>query len=317
MSSSEKATYEDSNLIKYLIGALPESDAERLDELSVSDDDFAIRLEAIENDLVDSWARSELSGEMLEQFNRTYTSSAERLGKLRFAQALRAHEGRLETSSDSLSSSIAPTSALQPKRSISAESHTFPFLGWLPKWAPAAVALLALVSSAYLATINVRLRRELAQETAQRQTLEAKQQEISQELAAQNVETKNAPQITTSQPSSDQPHLISVLLLPAMRGANGIATVTVPAHAEQLRVRLQLEAPDFPAYRAALRDSSLGQIVWHKEHLNAQAEKGKDIVSLDVPVGLLKEHNYLFELTGIKTSGEELLATYPFKVAPK
>ena len=316
MSSSEKAIYEDSVLIKYLIGALPESDLERLDELSVSDDEFAIRLEAVENDLLDSWARGELSGETLEQFNRTYLSSPERLNKLRFAQALVRHQGKVEAKDHTLETSVAPTSTFQPKWSSSAGSQKFPFLGWLPRWAPATIALLALVSSAYLATINARLRRELAQQTAQRQTLEAKQQEISHELAAQNVETKSAQQITASQQrSTDQPNSISVLLLPAMRGANGITTVSIPAHAEQVSMRLQLEADDFPAYSAALRDPGVGQIVWHREHLRASTEKGRHVVSLSVPAGLLKEHNYLFELTGVRASGEEILATYPFRVA--
>jgi len=319
MSSSEKAIYEDSVLIKYLVGALPESDAEKLDELSISDNEFATRLEAIENDLVDSWARGELSGETLEQFNRTYMSSPERLNKLRFAQALVVHKDRMEATSHTLETSVAPTSTLQPKRSSSAGSQKFPFLGWLPKWAPAAIALLALVSSAYLATINARLRRELAQQTAQRQALEAKQHEISHALAAQNVETKSAQQITASQQhSSDQSDLISVLLLPAMRGANGITTVSISAHAEKVSVRLQLEADDFPAYSAALRDSRMGQIVWRNGRLRASTEKGKHVVSLSVPADLLKEHNYLFELTGLRAaSGEEILATYPFRVALK
>jgi len=316
MSSSEKTTYEDSVLIKYLIGALPESAAARLDELSVSDNDFSIRLEAIENDLVDSWARGELSGETLEQFNRTYLSSPERLSKLRFAQALVVRQGRNELKDRSLESSTLAKSTFQPSWARSAESRKSLFSGWFPKWAPATVALLALLTSAYLATVNSRLRRELAQETVQRQTLEAKQQEIAQELAARNLEAKNQGQITASQRhSTDQSTLISVLLLPALRGANGVQAVSIPNNADRVMMRLQLEADDFSAYRAALRDSGLGQIVWHSEDLRARTDKGRHVVLLSVPAGLLKEHNYLFELTGVRASGEEILATYPFRVA--
>ena len=311
MPPPDKTTYDDSVLVKYLVGSLPETDAERLDELSVSDKEVADRLEGIENDLVDSWARGELSGELLEQVNRVYRSSPQRIGKLRFAQAFSAHQVRIEATSRSGTA----MSTFRPKRPSPVGIQRFPFSEWLPKWAPAAIALVALVSSAYLATINARLRRELAQQTARRQTLEAKQQEISHELAAQNVETRDAEQITASQPSSNQLHLTSVLLLPAMRGANGIATVSIPAHADQVTIRLQLEANDFPAYGAALRDPSLGQIVWHQEHLRASTEKGKHVVSFSVPAGLLKERNYLFELIGVRTGGEEILATYPFRVA--
>ena len=41
-------TYNNENLIAYLLGALPEADAEGFDELSFTDDDFAGELSAVE-----------------------------------------------------------------------------------------------------------------------------------------------------------------------------------------------------------------------------------------------------------------------------
>ena len=41
---------DDDILVRYLLGSLPEDETERLDELSVSDDDFVWRLRAAEND---------------------------------------------------------------------------------------------------------------------------------------------------------------------------------------------------------------------------------------------------------------------------
>jgi hypothetical protein len=55
-------------LVRYLVGALPDHETERLDELSVADDEFAIRLRAAEHDLVDAYVRGELSGETLDHF---------------------------------------------------------------------------------------------------------------------------------------------------------------------------------------------------------------------------------------------------------
>ena len=46
----------------YLLGQLPESEAERLDELSITDDECAERIRAVEHDLVDAFARGELEG---------------------------------------------------------------------------------------------------------------------------------------------------------------------------------------------------------------------------------------------------------------
>jgi len=53
----------------YLLGALPEAETERLDELSLTDDDFIRRLKVAENDLVDAYVKGELSGGALAQFN--------------------------------------------------------------------------------------------------------------------------------------------------------------------------------------------------------------------------------------------------------
>ena len=65
-------------MIHYLLGSLPEKEAERLDELSITDDDFALRLNDAENDLVDAYVRGELSAETRERFKTFYLASSKR-----------------------------------------------------------------------------------------------------------------------------------------------------------------------------------------------------------------------------------------------
>ena len=45
---------DDRQLIRYLLGLLPEDEAQRYDEQSIVDDDVAARLRQVENDLVDA-----------------------------------------------------------------------------------------------------------------------------------------------------------------------------------------------------------------------------------------------------------------------
>ena len=73
-------------LERYLLGLLPDEDAERLDEMSISDDEVAGRLRVVENDLVDAYVRGTLSGEKLERFESFYLSSDRRREKVRFAR---------------------------------------------------------------------------------------------------------------------------------------------------------------------------------------------------------------------------------------
>ena len=88
MPASDKHGFDDIQLVQYLLGKLPAEESERLDELSVTDDDFAWRLRETENDLVDAYVRSELSGKTLEEFRTFYLSSTKRRAKVAFAEGL-------------------------------------------------------------------------------------------------------------------------------------------------------------------------------------------------------------------------------------
>src|SRR5215470_19533317 len=88
MCSPKKQAYDDRLLTRYLLGALPEEEAERLDELCIVDDELATRLQALENDLVDAYVRDEVSGDDRGHFESFYLSSPKRRRKVEFAAAL-------------------------------------------------------------------------------------------------------------------------------------------------------------------------------------------------------------------------------------
>lgn len=84
--SKKRASEEE--IVGYLLGALPEAETERLDELTVTDPEFADAVSAAEHDLVDAYARSELTGNTLQQFKTHYLTSFRGREKLDFAQGL-------------------------------------------------------------------------------------------------------------------------------------------------------------------------------------------------------------------------------------
>jgi len=110
----EKRTYDDELVTAYLLGAIPPDEADRLDELSIADDEFAARLSAVENDLVDAYVRRELSADRLERFRTVYLASPRRREKVALAEALAERIG-------------APAAAVR-------------LVGAFPKWAFAAAA---------------------------------------------------------------------------------------------------------------------------------------------------------------------------------
>src|SRR5215510_8527736 len=80
----------DDVLVRYLLGELPDDEAERLDEQSVVDDDFAARLRLVEDDLVDAYASGRLTGERRKRFEVHYLASQRRREKSSFARQLQA-----------------------------------------------------------------------------------------------------------------------------------------------------------------------------------------------------------------------------------
>ena len=138
----------DDYLIRYILRDLPESEAERLDERSVTDEAFARRLRDFENDLVDRYAREGGTDETLERFEQRVGDSAYLRNKLQFARALKQVSMPVGAGD-----AIVPVSPDRRRR-------------WLEVFAVAAVLLL--VATGYLGLRTVSLREDIARLQAER-----------------------------------------------------------------------------------------------------------------------------------------------------
>jgi hypothetical protein len=278
MSSLEKPVYDDRVLIQYLLGSLPEEDTGRFDELSVVDDEFCGRLSAVENDLVDAYARGELSGETAERFQSFYLSSARRREKVRFAETLLIHGDR---------------AALVPARPSPWHWFSGPHVAL--QWSFAATAFVMLAASAYLFRENLALRDQLKQVRAERIALQRQQ--------------SAAPV-----PPSRELTVLSFVLSPQMRGGGEIATLALPRGTDRVSLRLTLELDDFSRYQAALKNPATNEIVWSSIKLKSENQS----VLLSLPASLLKQQNYTLELMGIPAGGPSaFVGGYPFRVLIK
>ena len=153
-TSMTTETYSDQTIRDYLLGQLPESESERLDELSITDDECAERVRAVEHDLVDAFARGELAGVVLEQFRSSYLTTPQRRDAARFAEALQS----LEENSEGGRSSEAGRGPTTPVR----ETRR-----WRELLAMAAAVILA-TASAWLVLDNRTLRERVTSAELQR-----------------------------------------------------------------------------------------------------------------------------------------------------
>ena len=317
--SAEEQLRPDEHLIQYLLGTLPENEAEPLDALSIADDAFALRLSALENDLVDSYVRGELSGQNLNQFESFYLSSPARREKLAFAKSLSQLEISRATSLASAvripqSSSVLPNTS--PAKSFSLAS-IFSVPNLTIQWGLAAVSLLLLIVSGFFTLQNRNLRKQLA---AQSLSPGSSQDErnLQAQLDEQSIAIAKAQaELSRMSASLDAPatNTAAILLLPQTRGISQLPQIALASSATTLPLQLALESSEFPRYRVALKDPGSDKTLWTSEPLSISSAARSKTISVLVPSQLLKERNYLLQLTGVPANGSPVsLSTYMFHV---
>lgn len=336
----DKGIYKDQTIIDYLLGSLPEAEIERLDELSITDDEFAARLQAIENDLVDSFVRSELSGETLDKFRSHYMSSPKRREKVAFARGLQKISDRITIADPaekqkSVFSTPSVVSKSTSKKNSLRRFFSFPKMGL--QWGLAAAALLIMIAGGWMVFENLRLRDQINQAKAERESLQKREQQLQQELDEQRSTDSEKEQELASlrerikqieqqlnetpregpQPSSSgqEPKIIAFVLAPQMRGGSQIKTLSVPADTNYVDLQLELESTGFSFYRAELKSQSGSQVLWRSGRLRAIAKGDGKAITVRLRSELLKSQIYLIEVSGISPTGEaEIISSYPFRI---
>lgn len=322
MPSADKQRLDDEVLSRYLLGSLPAEEAERLDELSVANDEFALRLDAVENDLVDAYARGDLAGDALEQFQKFYLSSPRRQEKVEFARTLLRFGEKTAGAVAGATTRLAIPDAKPSDQTTSQgrsprRRFTIPRLDLQWGFAVAAMALLLAVS--YLFVENERLRQQATEERNQQTALNQRTQDLERQLGEQRSANANMlKQLDRLRETAAAPRalkIVAALLLPQMRGPSQVPTISMPAGTDRVQLRLQLESDDFPSYRVSLKDPASGQILWRSAKLRARPEDEAKVVSVQLPASLLKRQDYFAELSSVGVKGPgELITDYSFRV---
>lgn len=312
MAFSDNPSADDRTLTKYLLGALPEEEAARLDELSISNDEFAWRLDAAENDLVDAYVRGELSPEDARQFKAFYLSSARRKEKVQLAQGLLEYERRAAATVKAAERSVV--TAQSPVMQSPGRGWSMPRFAFQWGFAVASVALL--LFGGYLLVQNLQLRRLLNQVQSEQATMSQHAQDLQKQLEQGKtaLDEKAKPENAHAD-KLDQLTTVSLVLPPPTRGASQLPSVFVHPGTDLVVLVLSLEANDFPGYRAKLRDPVTNRTLWQSSKLTAGAGSQGAAISVSFGAGLLKQQNYIVDLQGIPSHGSaEMVGGYPFRV---
>jgi hypothetical protein len=292
---------DDEALKAYLLGDLPRDESERVEEKSVTDDDFAARLDGVEADLVDAYVRGELTGEAREKFQKIYRSSARLRQRVAFAENLQPHLSQR---------------AVVPASQKAVRSSWLNLLR-MPRLALAGglAALLAIGAVVW----QLPHLKESRDQTAANQA--ARQQPNAEQPASTKPALEAAPRAETSQGAVT--HLptaplsvVAFVLAPPMRGAAQVPTLALTQVTSRVNFHLELETNDFPHYRVTLKNLKADNSLWQSSELDPVTKGDSSTLSLRVPAKLLQQGLYKLDLAGIPANGEaEFVSSYVFRVA--
>jgi hypothetical protein len=339
---SEQA-YNSQMMTQYLLGLLSEAETDHFDELSITDDEFAEALKAAENELVDAYAQGELADAELKQFESHYPASPLRREKVEFAQTFRTFN------ENDIAAEAAEVHAGRPSESAANQDkpgwfsalNVFktPRLAW--QWGTTCAALALLIVGGWLLFENTRLRQQIAQTHAGRDTSGGRDQQLQRELEDQRAANEKAEQDLArarqeserlaqelrqkqeqvggaDEPQGSPPAGVSIasfILAPQMRDAGKTADISIPADKNYVVMHLQLEPNDFRGYRVSLLQQPGGKAVWRSSPLRARSSGGGKTLDVGFSSNVLRPRTYILQVTGVSADGKsEVVADYPFRV---
>ena len=337
-------TQEGAQLTRFLLGGASEAERERIEAEFFADDDAFQEMLVAEDDLIDDYARGELSAEQRKQFEERFLTSSEGRERVHFARAFAAANGpQPVTKTREVATPSSPgLFALIFGRSAVLQ----PVL--------ATIALVALGGFLWLLVERSRINGELNALRAERTTLNNKVQELQQtaeterrrsaEAMAQLNELRERPGTESPQPSKDAPQSetpkkrnvvnnnetyasnrrnippsqdsVTFDLDPGSIRSGPGSDLAVPAGVAyvQLRLALDVGAPE-QRYRAEI-ETPEGRKAWNSNLFTGNRSASAEVTYvLRVPARSLPPGHYIMSLKAERPNGVfEQVAYYSFRV---
>jgi len=291
--------------LEYLLGELPEQEAVEFEEQCFVDDNLFEETSALENDLIDSFVRGELSEAERQQFEKGYLVSPARRANVEFSRVLAEH-----------------LSVLEPEK-VTSERESVPGILSFQSWpglkrsrlAWAAAALIAITTLSWTIVVNQRLHHEIDSMRAQQTEFQNRVQDLRQQIAGLD---SRLHEIGSAEVQHEIPGttILSLALVPGInRSPTDASKLVIAPVAPLVQLKLYMEHDDYPSYRVSIETAD-GQRIWQKNGLKSQAgQQGSKTVTVKMPSSVLKGSDYLIKLDGLAANGKfEETEDYRFQV---
>jgi hypothetical protein len=285
----------ESFLVKYLLGRLPEDEQVQVEDRAFADRDYMSALDAVEADLIDSYVKGGLSEADRRAFQSRFLVSPERRRKVEFAQAL----ARVTEEVPPL-----PSHVREPRSSWQAFWN--PIRAWTPamQFVGAVGAVICVAGGMWLTIDNVSMRSRLSAMEAVRRDLEGRSQTLRQELSQAQARADGlaARNQNTAPPTASRNPLIASLILIAgpTRAESRTEQLLLSRDAQVAHIEIQLEPrDDYPSFRAEVHTRGGKEVLSFGGLLRQKAGDARS-VSMDVPASALPTGEYEIALKGLR-----------------
>lgn len=282
---------------RYLLGELSEREQATLEERYFRDPDVFNKVLQVESELVDAYARGQLSAEMRKRFEDSYLKHPARRNRVEFARALTSRIDEREGSVTHAERSALHISWHQRLLAmVSGQRLALRFA--------TALVIVAIALAGIWIFINRRGRQqqgEVAQSQAPQQPKETPQQ--TQEPSPQKAQIP--PEGSQSSPNSAPPIVSLALTVGGVRSADGGATPTlsIPHDTTQAQIVLELKDDSYSRYRVSLRKIG-GSEIFTQTNVRPRRTKASARFVFTIPVKQLTSGDYTLTLGGITPEGE-------------
>lgn len=270
---------DDELLRSYLLGELPEEEADRLEQRLLAEDELFELSEAVEADLLAASARGELAPAEKERVQQRLASSPRGRERLALARALNTLAG----SSERAAAPVVPF----PQRAAAPARPAF-------RWAALAAALLAAAGLSWYA-----LERPHGGEAPPW---------VAQERPAPaSPRAPEAPPQAQAQAPAPKPEPVKAvfqLALISLRGAEAAQKLRVQTGTDVVELQIGVEGmEDLKSFHLAVRNRQ-AETVWEKSGLEPVKLDGVRALVIDLPADRLPAGAYEIQARGLTRDGE-------------
>jgi hypothetical protein len=309
---------DDRLLRSYLLGELPEPEADRLEERLLADDELFDLMEALEAELLADCSRGELAPAERERVLRRLASSPQGRERLALAGSLNKVADGISQQATVVPFRIHATAPKAPK----APKAVF-------QWVAMAAGLLLVAGLSWFQLPTPQMPQKGNSPPVHTSDSQAPEKPTAPSVPEEKRASKSTPQqpertpeTTTEkiaekgQASTKRPDLVKAvfaLSLATLRGEEEIQEFHLPRGADIAEIQIDLEGlDDSESFHAAVRSKDKG-IIWEKSDLEGRPLDWGTALVLDVPAELLAPGRYEVAVTA-GAEAEEM--TQEFRVVP-